>query len=106
MMQCFRIKNRLEIKIACQNEEENHARHQKHIAHAGGEEGLEASLGRCDLFGVRIFFVVPEADEQVRTQTHDLPENEEHKQIVGHHQPQHACAEQGDVGEETAVGGI
>ena len=96
----------LEIQRASLNEEEDQAHHKQHVAHASGEEGLETGLLGRNLLRIGVALVEPEPDKQVRTETHDLPEDEEHQQVIGHHQPQHPCSEQRNVGEETAIEGI
>ncbi len=45
----------------------------------------------------------PETDEQIRTQSHNLPEDEEEHHAAGKHQSDHTSREKGDVGEETGI---
>ena len=45
----------------------------------------------------------PKADEQVRTQAHDFPKDEQLEQIRGNHQTQHSAREKRDVSKEPRV---
>ena len=46
---------------------------------------------------------VPETDQQVRAQAHDLPADEQGQQVIGDHQGVHAEGEQADEGKEARV---
>ena len=66
------------------------ANQEQDVAHAGDEEGLLRGLCRLGL-------VVPEADEKVRTQAHDLPEDQELEEVVRADRAEHAHGEQADL---------
>ncbi len=76
--------------------EEHHADEHDRIAHARRHEGLDACLAGT-------FLLVPEADQKVRAEAHDFPEDEEGDERIGDDQPQHARCEEADVGHEAAV---
>src|SRR3569623_362590 len=50
--------------------------------------------------------LAPEADLEIRDQTHRLPSEEELHEVVGHHQHQHREGEQRDVAEEALIAGV
>ena len=59
----------------------------------------EGLLGR----GGRGRLVVPEPDQQVGRQAHAFPAGVEAHEVVGHHQQQHRCEEQVEVGEKPSA---
>ena len=65
----------------------------EHIADACGHECLDGCIA-CGRFRV------PETDQEIRTQAHDLPTDEERQQVIGKHQHIHAKGEQADEGKE------
>ncbi len=73
--------------------EEEHGAEETEIADAIGDERLLA--GRS--VGV---LLVPEADEEVRAEPDALPPDEEHRQVVGHHEDEHREDEEVQVAEE------
>ena len=82
------------------------AEQHKHIAHARCHEGLDARDHRRDpirLVGVHP--VVPEADQQVTAQPHDLPADEKQQQVIGHAEHQHRARKQGDESHEAGFPG-
>ena len=68
----------------------------EHIADACGHEGFDRRIARG-------FFCVPETDQQVGAQAHDLPAHKEREQVVGDHERVHAKGEQTDERKETRV---
>ena len=62
--------------------EQNYARHEQNVAHARCQECFLGSRSRRGL-------PVPETDQEIRTQSHQLPEYEELKQVIGIDQAQH-----------------
>ena len=70
-----------------QRPQHGEADHQEHVPNTGGEEGFLGSVSGAGP-------LVVEPDEQVRAETHQLPENEEPEERVGQHHPQHTGAEQ------------
>src|ERR1700733_1610824 len=55
---------------------------------------------RCRILGE------PEADQQIRRQTHAFPANEHHQVVVSQHQRQHEKHEQIEIAEKPVVAGI
>jgi len=66
---------------------------------AVGEEGFLGSVARGG-------FLVPEPDQQVGRHTHQLPEHEEHQEVVGQDDTQHGEHEQAQRGEEPGIGPV
>ena len=79
------------------------ADHKQHIAHAGGDKRFDRRLARRDLAWVGVDLVVPEANQQVRAQAHQLPGHEEQQQVAGEHHQQHRSGEQRDKREEARL---
>ncbi len=80
-------------------EPEQHAgdpQQETEVAHTVDQESLEIREDRARAFE-------PEADQQVRDQTHRFPAEEQLQEVVAHHQHQHREREQADVAEETLV---
>ncbi len=72
------------------------AEHEAEVTHAVDQERLHVGVdGRRAL--------EPEADQQVRHQTHRFPTKEQLQEVVAHHEHQHREGEQRDVREETVV---
>ncbi len=86
-------KYRLVINRASHQEHGENAEREAEIAHAVDDE-------RLDRGGVRLRFVVPEADQQITRKPHPFPAEEQLYQVVRGHQRQHGKGEQREVGEE------
>src|SRR5690606_26159082 len=71
------------------SEGQHNAQEKADIAHPGGQESL---VGRVHVG----HFLEVVADEQVGTQTHQLPENKEEEEVVGQYQAQHAERKEGE----------
>ncbi len=73
--------------------QQHQAQQEGEVADAIDDEGLapSARIGRVP---------VPEADQQVAAQAHQLPAHEQHQEVGPQHQDQHAEHEQVHVGEE------
>ena len=89
----FRREHFVEVQRAGQAVKEGEAHEEQHVAHAGGQKSLLRGVRRRRL-------VEPEADQQVRTEAHDLPGDEEEQHVAANDQGQHARREEGNVGEE------
>ena len=63
------------------------------ITDAGGHKGFDHRIPGGVL-------AIPETDQQVRAQAHDLPTDEQEQQVIGQHQGVHPESEQTDKGEE------
>ena len=61
--------------------------HEADVAHARGHERLHRGSARGLL-------LVPEADQQVGAQPHDLPRHEEEQEVVGEHEEEHRRGEE------------
>ena len=68
--------------------------HKTEIADAIDNEGLVSG----DRVGV---IVVPKTDEEIGTETHAFPADEQHQQIVPHHQQEHKEDKQVQINEKT-----
>ena len=79
-----------------QGPEHGQADHEEHVADTGGEEGFLGSVGCAWSF-------VVESDEQVGTQTHQFPEDEQPEEGVGEHHTEHTGTEQHELSVETVV---
>ena len=97
-----------EIQIARLDIEKDQTHKENRVADARREERFKRSEFRAD--GLRIVNVMlvrqahrPKADEQVRAQPHDFPEQEQLEQVRGDHQAQHAAREERDVGEKARI---
>ena len=76
--------------------ENGQANHEEHVADTGGQERLLGSVGCAGAF-------VVEPDQQVGTQPHQLPEDEQPKERIGQHHAEHARAEENELGVEAVV---
>ncbi|MNE19684.1 hypothetical protein D3C80_1127740 [compost metagenome] len=87
-----------ELDRAEHPEDGHHAEQEAEVADAVDHEGLDGG-GRGGVL------LVPEADQQIRRQTHAFPAEEHLQEVGGRHQRQHHEGEQRQVGEEarTAV---
>ena len=65
-----------DIEVFHKEGEEDQAHEEADVPEAGDHEGLLAGLGRGEL-------LIPEADEQVRGQTHQFPGDEELEHAAG-----------------------
>jgi hypothetical protein len=72
------------------------ADHEAKVAHAVDHEGLHRG-------GVGAGLAEPEADQQVRGQTHAFPAEEHLHQVVRRHQHEHGEGEQRQIGEEARL---
>ncbi len=84
----------VEVDRAGHHEDGENAEREAEVAHAIDDERLDR--GR-----VRLWLVVPEADEQIAHQADPLPAEEQLHEVVGRHQHQHGESEQRQIGEET-----
>ena len=72
--------------------EQNYGCQEQNVAHARCQECFLGSGSRRGL-------PVPETDQEIRTQSHQLPEYEELKQVIGIDQAQHGSGKQCRFGE-------
>ena len=79
--------------------DQDHGREQTQVTQAGDQECL---LGGRRGGGA----VEPEADQEVGGEADQLPEDEQHQQVVGDDQTQHGGREQRHVGEVAAVAAV
>ena len=77
----------LTVQIGNTNEHE-------HIRNARGDERLYRRGARGNLNRILVIAPIPEAYQQIRTQTHNLPAEEQQQQVVGHGQQQHCPGEE------------
>ena len=92
----FVTENILVAQRSCNGPQRCQTQHQEHVADAGGQKGFHRGLaGR--IFGV------PETDQQVGAQTHDLPANKQGQQVVAHNQQIHREGEKTDQCEKARV---
>ena len=70
--------------------------HEEHVANTGGQEGLLGSIGSAGAF-------VVEADEEIGTQTHQFPENEQPEERISEHHPEHPRTEEHELSIEAVV---
>ncbi len=85
-----------EIQRAGLRPQKGQADHKQHIADARRDEGLDRRLAWGDLARVGVDFIVPEADQEIRAQAHQLPGHKEQQQVAGHHHQEHRGREQRD----------
>ncbi len=111
VMQIFLGEDLIKIQAAGLDVEKNQADKENCVADARGEECFES--GKFCAHGLRIVDVMfvrradrPKADEQVRTQAHDFPEQKELEQVRRNHHSEHPARKQGNVGEEAGVAWI
>ena len=88
-----RTEKRIHVDGSEDGKEAKYAQRKAEVADAIDDERLDGSR-------VRRFLLIPEANEQVREQTHALPAKEHLQQVVGRHQHQHGEREAGQIGEE------
>ncbi len=74
----------------------SNAQQHEHIADACGHECLDRCIARR-------WFCVPETDQQVRAQAHDLPADEEGQQVIRENEHIHAKGEQAEEGKEPRI---
>ena len=79
--------------------EYGNAGEEKHIPDPRDQEGL---LGCCS----SLRLLVPEPDEKVGAQPHQLPEYEHKQEIIGQHQAQHGADEERDYSVVPPFGGV
>ena len=96
MVQHIFRENLAEGKRAGRAVQERYTQQHEHIAYASGHESLDCRIPRR-------FFSIPETDQQVGTQAHDLPTDEHGQQVVRDHQGIHPEGEQAKEREETRV---
>ena len=82
-----------EVERAHAGEDRHQADDHAEVADAVDDERLVRRVGGALPLDV-------EADQQVRTNAHQFPEGENHRQVAGDHQAQHAEAEERQVLEE------
>ena len=84
------------------DEQQQDAREHERVADACCQKCLQPGLFGRDLLWIIVLPSIPEADEQIRAQPHELPKDQQHDQVVGENQAEHAGGKERDVGEETA----
>ena len=80
-------------------EQQPNAQNETEVTHTVDEKGLHVRENGCGL-------CIPEANQQVRHQTHRFPTEEQLKHVVGHDQHQHREREQRYIGKETLIAGV
>jgi hypothetical protein len=82
-----------EVERARRHEEQQDADHEAEVAQARGDEGFERG-------GRRIGAVVPEADQQVRAEAHQLPADEDDQEVRRQYEDQHREREDAQFDKE------
>ena len=88
--------NDSKLKAVIQVIQHEQSNHEEYIAYTRSQECL-LGCGGCTRF-----FPI-EADEKVRTETHDFPEDEQPKETVSQHHAEHSHAKQYKFSEEAVV---
>ncbi len=84
------------VELAEQDEQTGH---EAHVTETGDQERFLRSGSRIGGGSVALGVPEgPESDEQVRAQSHDLPEDEQLQEVAGDDQSEHTGQEQGDLG--------
>ena len=78
----------------CPKNGETH--HQEHVTYTGGQKRLLGSVGSAGA-------LVVEPDEEIGTQTHQFPEDEQPEERVGKHHAEHTGAEEHELSVEAVV---
>ena len=89
----------LEVERAEPREDQQHAEDESPVADAVDNEGFLAGIGRG-------LFLIPEADQQVRTEPDAFPPDEHHEEVRAQHEHEHERREQVQVGEVPRVLGV
>ena len=84
------VKASLKFSVPNSKVKEDDTQQHDHIGHACGHEGFYRSFIGRDVWDIirakMIFARVPEADERVRSEAHQLPADKQQKQIIRNHQ--------------------
>ena len=92
-----------EVQRAEVERDVEHADQEGQVADAVDDERLASRVGAGQPRPFVERLVVEEADQQVRTQPHAFPADEQHQQVAAQRQRQHHRHEQVEVGEEAGV---
>ena len=87
-----RPRDLLKIERAEAHEDQQHAQHEPDVADAIDDERFLAGVGRRLL-------LIPEADQQIRTEPDALPADEHHQEVRAEHQHEHERREEIQVRE-------
>ena len=91
------VEDVFEVQVPLEpDEEDEQAQHEHDVADPGDQEGLLGRRGRRGLG-------IPEADEQVGAQPHQLPEDEHLEVVRCQDQAEHHADEQGYIGVVAAL---
>ena len=96
-------KDFVELKRAKRPEGGEHREEKTEISHAVGNEGFFARQRIRKAVASQRIFVVPKADEEIRTQPHAFPSDKEHQVRRAAHQNHHHRDEEVEENEEAAV---
>ncbi len=99
-----RCRQLAEIKGTRVGEQDHDADDKADIAHAVRNKGLNGCARRRKTVFLWLgSLVAPEADQQVRTETHQFPPDEDHQEVLGKNNHQHGKGEECKVGEEARI---
>ena len=94
--ECRVTKDDGELKAVIQIVQHEQTDHQEYISHTRGEECLLGCGSSTGLLPI-------ESNQEIGTQTHNLPEDEQPQEVVRKHHPEHTHAEQNEFGEKAVI---
>ena len=94
--ECGIAKDDGELKAVIQIVQHEQTDHQEYISHTRGEECLLGCGSSTGLLPI-------ESNQEIGTQTHNLPEDEQPQEIVRQNHAEHTHAKENEFGEEAVV---